>query len=291
MIISMTGYGAAESTTEKFIIKSEIRTLNSKYFDFQVKLPKECQQWEHNIKALAEAILNRGKVNMVVELQPVGEFADVVQINQPLFKAYYTSFQNLAKTVQAEESDLFKLALYSPNVLSPSGSNENLVAWELLEPTVKKALFACDEFRRTEGKKLASALIQSKNKIANGLNVVAKLDPMRVESVKSRIVQSLTEISDKIQVDQNRFEQELIYYIERLDISEEKVRLLSHLEYFDTIIAQEEPSGKVLGFLSQEIGREINTIGSKANDAGIQRAVISMKEELEKIKEQILNVL
>lgn len=287
----MTGYGAAESTSEKFIIKSEIRTLNSKYFDFQIKLPKECQQWEHNIKALAEAVLNRGKVNMVVELQPVGEFTDVVQINEPLFMAYYSSFQNLARKVNAEESAIFKLSLYSPNVLNPTGSNENSVGWELLEPCIKKTLLACDEFRKTEGKKLATALIQSKNKIADGLQVVAKLDPMRVDSVKSRITQSLAEISEKIQVDQNRFEQELIYYIEKLDISEEKVRLTSHLEYFDTIIAQDEPSGKVLGFLSQEIGREINTIGSKANDSGIQRAVISMKEELEKIKEQILNVL
>ncbi len=197
----------------------------------------------------------------------------------------------MAFKADSSTDELFKLALHSPQVLIPQENAEELISFEEIRSTIEEAINKCNQFRREEGQKLEKALVEAKEKIGTGLQKVSELDPKRIAGIKSRLEQSVAELKEKVKADPNRFEQELIYYIEKLDISEEKVRLQSHLDYFDDIIATEGQNGKKLGFLSQEIGREINTIGSKANDAEIQREVVAMKEELEKIKEQVLNVL
>lgn len=291
MIHSMTGFGASEKATDSYSLKVEIKTLNSKYHDPSLKIPKEFIQWEIEIKSLLAKGLKRGKINLSIEFIPKSFDEPPISINESLFESFYKKFSEMAFKVGSKNDDLFKLALYAPNVMVPTESIEGIISWNELKETIEEAIKKCNTYRADEGEKLRLALIDSKNKIQEGLGEVEKLDPSRVENVKKRLKQSIEEIQDKVTVDPNRFEQELIYYIEKLDISEEKVRLQSHLDYFDDIIKANEPTGKKLGFLSQEIGREINTIGSKANDAGMQRAVVGMKEELEKIKEQVLNVL
>lgn len=291
MIYSMTGFGAAEKVTGSYSLKAEIKSLNSKYFDPALKIPKELNHWEIDIKSLLEAGLKRGKINLTLEFIPKSFEEPPVIINDALFESFFQKFSEMAFKVGSKSDEIFKLALYAPNVMLPDDSIGEIIRWDEIEKTVQEAIEKCQKFRKEEGARMEKALKDSKSLIVQGLRTVKEQDPMRIENVKNRLKQSIADIEDKVKVDSNRFEQELIYYIEKLDISEEKVRLQSHLDYFDDIISGEGPHGKKLGFLAQEIGREINTIGSKANDATMQRAVVGMKEELEKIKEQILNVL
>ena len=184
------------------------------------------------------------------------------------------------------------MAMNMPNVILHEEHTEGNISFEAFKEVLLEGVADCNQFRLQEGANLQEALVASHQKIRNGLSEVEERDPGRIENLKSRIHQSLEEIKQRVKVDENRFEQELIYYIEKLDLTEEKIRLGSHLDYFIDVISDDKgASGKKLGFLCQELGREINTIGSKANDAGIQRSVVGMKEELEKIKEQILNIL
>lgn len=290
MLYSMTGFGAAEADAGKYRIKVEIRTLNSKFLDFNLKLPREIADKELEVKTLVGQQLKRGKVSLALELQPLNADTQTVSINEALFKSYYTSYERLAKEVQADAKDLFRLALHSPDVLAAGLQNE-AVDWEAVKRILTEALEKCNLHRLEEGKSLQEELRRYIESIRKGLDEVTEWDPQRIKQIKERIASNIEEIKDKVQVDQNRFEQELIYYIEKLDITEEKVRLGRHLDYFLEVIDQDESQGKKLGFISQEIGREINTIGAKANDAVIQRAVVQMKDELEKIKEQTLNIL
>ena len=291
MIISMTGFGAAELSTDLFTLKVEIKTLNSKFFDPILKIPKEFAAWELDIKSGLEKILKRGKANIAIEF--VSQSAEVapVKINEPLFKMYYRTYDKLSHEVGASAEELFKLALHSPNVVVPRDDMSDIITLENVMSVVSEAAQNCQVFRSKEGDRLQEALQGSVNTIREQLDRVKELDPKRVESIRSRIQKSIGEIKEFVKVDENRFEQELIYYIEKLDITEEKVRLASHLHYFEEVMNGDESNGKKLGFISQEIGREINTIGSKANDAEIQRSVVNMKEALEMIKEQVLNVI
>lgn len=291
MIYSMTGFGSAERVTEAYSLKVEIKSLNSKYFDPTLKIPKEFAQWEIDIKSILEAGLKRGKINVSIEFIPKSFDEPPVIINEALFESFFQKFSEMAFKVGSKSDELFKLALYAPNVMLPDENLGNILSLEDLKATLNAAIDQCKTYRQEEGSKMEQALKNSKELIGSGLEKVIDQDTRRIEHVKSRLKQSIGEIEDKVKVDPNRFEQELIYYIEKLDINEEKVRLKSHLDYFDDILSGDSPHGKKLGFLSQEIGREINTIGSKANDAIMQRAVVGMKEELEKIKEQILNIL
>ena len=190
----------------------------------------------------------------------------------------------------ANPKDLFRLALHSPDVIVADESS-SFEDWELLKSTLETALAKCNAFRAAEGETLQRNLESYIDGIAAGLVEVTARDPERIKLIRERITNSIEDIREKTQIDQNRFEQELIYYIEKLDITEEKVRLGRHLEYFKEVMGAKESQGKKLGFISQEIGREINTIGAKANDAVIQRAVVQMKDELEKIKEQSMNII
>ncbi len=291
MIYSMTGFGRAEKVTNTYSLKVEIRTLNSKFFDPLIKIPKEFTQWEIDIKSVLEKGLKRGKVNLTIDFIPNDYVDTPIHINEKLFKLYFDKFREMAKRVKSSEEDLFKLALYSPNVVIPVEGENEVISKEELTEAIEEAISGCNDFRKDEGAKLEEVLKESCRAISSGLDRVEKLDPERIENIRKRLSNAISELKAKVQYDENRFEQELVFYIEKLDISEEKVRLASHLAHFLESVDQGNSNGKKLGFISQEIGREINTIGSKANDAGIQREVVTMKEELEKIKEQILNVL
>lgn len=290
MLYSMTGFGSAEAVSELYRVKVEIRTLNSKFLDFNPKLPRELADKELEIKTLITDQIKRGKVNLTIELVPTGLKHPNVQINQELFKSYFEQYKTLAAEVNADPKDLFRLALHSPDVILDEEGTSQL-DWDFVKGVLEEAVLKCNAFRAAEGATLQQSLSSYLDGIVEGLEEVTRRDPERILQIRERISASIEEIKEKTQVDQNRFEQELIYYIEKLDITEEKVRLGRHLEYFREVMETGEGQGKKLGFISQEIGREINTIGAKANDAVIQRAVVQMKDELEKIKEQSMNIL
>lgn len=290
MLYSMTGFGSTEVESDKYRIKVEVKTLNSKFLDLSLKLPRELADKELEVKSLVGQHLKRGKVNLAVELIPLTMEEPTVKINDLLFNIYYQKFQEMAERVSANPKDLFRLALHSPDVISTDEKPAD-IDWSTIENTLVGALSQCNDFRKQEGSVLMGELSNYVAAIKKGLTEVAAQDPIRIKQIRERISSNLKDIEEKVQIDRNRFEQELIYYTEKLDITEEKVRLGKHLDYFVEVMKDSDAQGKKLGFISQEIGREINTIGSKANDAVIQRAVVSMKDELEKIKEQLLNIL
>ena len=291
MQYSMTGFGRSERKTSQFLISCEVKTLISKFLDFSPRLPKELSSKETTIRSLVTESLKRGKVMLSIELEVDANEEGQVQVNEKLFKAYYDKFASLAQSVNENGADLVKMAMDAPEVITQFELQEDEVPWEDVQACLTGALDECMEFRRQEGDVLAKKLAEYAQNIASGLQAIGKADKVRDENIRTKIQKSLDEIRDKVKLDENRFEQELIFYLERLDISEEKVRLAQHLDYFNETLSSKEHAGKKLGFIAQEIGREINTIGSKANDAEIQRIVVSMKDELEKIKEQVLNLI
>ena len=291
MQYSMTGYGRSERKTSQFLITCEVKTLNSKFLDFSPRIPKELSSKETLIRNLVTEKLKRGKVMLNVELEVDANDEGQVQVNDKLFQAYYNKFASLAMSVNESETDLVKMAIEAPEVITQYELKEDEIPWEEIEACLEIALDACMEFRKQEGDALAKKLQDYIQNIGSGLTAIGQADQVRDENIRAKIHKSLDEIRDKVKVDENRFEQELIFYLERLDISEEKVRLGQHLTYFSETLSTNEHAGKKLGFIAQEIGREINTIGSKANDAEIQRTVVNMKDELEKIKEQVLNLI
>lgn len=288
----MTGYGRTKGKINGFQADVEIRTLNSKFLDLQLKVPRTFQGKELEIRSLISDSLKRGKVSLNVELT---QDADVEseQVNHELFRRYYKEYNKLAQEVGASTNDIFRLALHSPDVMSSSNIDEKVLEeqWTQLMPLLKQAIAHCDDFRIQEGANLEKELVSYIDGIAGQLEEIISHDPDRVEVIKERIKKHQQEIEGSDEFDKNRFEQEMIYYIEKLDISEEIVRLKNHLSYFREVMAEDDSQGKKLGFISQEIGREINTIGSKANYAPVQKLVVGMKDELEKIKEQLLNII
>lgn len=287
----MTGYGAASATLDGTGISVELKTLNSKFLDANIKLPRALADRELEIRTMLTDLLVRGKVSVSLDLETD---QDNIQqdYNESLFIKYFEQLKNLADRVGASDDEIFKLALNSPDVIiANQNSTISPAIWVKIKAVISEALMACDQFRLKEGSELKSKFEQYIGTIRTALQHIEKLDPKRVERIKVRISGNISEFIDQEKLDKNRLEQELIYYIEKLDITEEKVRLKSHLDHFTEVLNHTQSSGKKLGFISQEIGREINTIGSKANDADIQKYVVSMKEELEKIKEQLLNVL
>ena len=288
---SMTGFGRDERSCGDLSITSEVKTLNSKFLDFSPRLSKELSHKEAEIRTLVADQLKRGKVMLTIELEMNKDTSNAVQVNEELFRAYHDKFLALSQSVDSSSEDLFKLAIESPDVIAQQGITADEIPWEDIRSSIASAIHSCIAFREDEGNTLVKKLKDYINNIKIGLSEIQSLDEGRSESIRERLLKSIDEIRDKVTVDENRFEQELIFYLERLDISEEKVRLGQHLNYFEKVIQHEEFAGKKLGFIAQEIGREINTIGSKANNAEIQRAVVQMKDELEKIKEQTLNLM
>lgn len=291
MIKSMTGFGksTAEIPGKKVVV--EIRSLNSKSLDLNLRLPYIYKDKELELRNEISKQVERGKVDLTVYTEAIQETLPVA-INKSLAKIYYKELKVLSEELADNSSDLLSLVIKMPDVMKAEKEAIELdpAEWQEIKKTVDSAIGAFQKFRLDEGKTLANEF-QSRIGIISGLlTEVLQLDGLRIDNIRARIKNNLTEILDKEKIDNNRFEQELIYYIEKLDITEEKLRLKTHLDYFKATM-NEPGSGRKLGFISQEIGREINTIGSKANDAGIQKLVVQMKDELEKIKEQLLNVL
>jgi uncharacterized protein (TIGR00255 family) len=292
MIKSMTGFGQSGLEDGQLQISVEVKSLNSKFLDLNIRLPKSFSARELEIRNLLSEKLERGKLSVTIDYQRQADKSVRQSYDETLFTAYYGALKKLADRVMADYNGLFELALNSPDVIQGElNESVNDEDWKKIKGCLEQAIKKCETFRVEEGGVLEKMLVDCCAAIEQGLEQVRVLDPRRVERFRERLKGNVTAIFGDEGFDPNRLEQEIIFYIEKLDINEEKVRLKSHLDYFRSALKEGQSNGKKLGFISQEIGREINTIGSKANDAEIQKQVVMMKEELEKIKEQLNNVL
>ncbi len=288
----MTGFGQAVSNIGEGTLSVEVKSLNSKFFDLSLRLPKKYSEKELELRNLIAEKLERGKVSLSIDFQTGLKQEIRQQYNETLFNSYFQELKKLADKVNAGYESLFQLALNSPDVVQSNGKEElDPAEWAHVLSLLTEALVKCEHFRSEEGKSLEIKLRSYLETIRLELLEVEKIDPTRIEKIRSRIKGNITEFFGNEGFDPNRLEQEIIFYIEKLDIHEERVRLKTHLDYFLKVMNEKQSNGKKLGFIAQEIGREINTIGSKANDAEMQQHVVMMKEELEKIKEQLNNVL
>lgn len=292
MIKSMTGFGLAATDHENVKFAVEIKSLNSKFLELNLKLPRAYSDKELLLRNTCSKDIERGKVSVAVNIERSDENQKGATINTALLTRYYKELAAISASLGLPTSEsLLQTVLSFPEVITHTEEEVGERDWEILHDTFLKALSNFNQFREDEGRVLRADL---ELRIQNILDLFAEIDqlaPLRVPQVKARLTQFLEETVGKVNYDQNRLEQELIYYIDKLDITEEKTRLKSHCDYFIATLKGKDANGKKLGFISQEIGREINTMGAKANDAHIQQLVVGMKEELEKIKEQLLNVL
>lgn len=292
MLNSMTGFGTASLENEQFRVSVELKSLNSKFLDANVRLPKLFSDKEIEVRNLLSEKLERGKINLMVDFQSVSDNEPKVFVNRALVEIYYKDLEETAKQLGANTTDLFRIAVQMPQAIdNKPDTGDHDEEWKMLSSVLNTAIEKCLAFRQQEGKLLMGKILTNIDVIDQCLTDVEARDPERVEFIKTRVRNRVEEQLKAHEVDKNRFEQELIYYIEKLDINEEKVRLKAHLDYFREVAKDQNANGKKLNFISQEIGREINTMGAKANDAVIQRTVVQMKEELEKIKEQLMNIL
>jgi uncharacterized protein (TIGR00255 family) len=288
----MTGYGQARFEDEQYAISVEVKSLNSKFLDVNIRLPKAFSNKELEVRNILGDMLERGKVNLVIEFLNKKEATTKVNINKNLFHQYYDILKSLSDEVGSKSDDIFRLSMQFPEVLETLEDDVNKEKeWKVILPIIKDAVDQCDQFRSKEGAVLTQSLKTCVQSINENLEEIKILEPQRIIRIKSRLNDNLREFVSREELDVNRLEQELIYYIEKLDINEEIVRLSSHINYFLEILENSKSNGKKMSFISQEMGREINTIGSKSNDAAMQKLVVNMKEELEKIKEQLLNLL
>ena len=289
MLKSMTGFGKATKEYENKTVNVEIRSLNSKTLDLSLKLSSAFRDKEYELKSELSKLLERGKIDLSIFVENKIQETPV-EINKELAKAYYIKLKELAKELNEPHNDLFKEVLRMPDVLKSERKEPNEQDWTDLKEVIFNAVTELNKFRTDEGKSIQKDFNERIGFISKYLESIKAHDPSRIQAIKDRIKKSLEEHVSIDTIDKNRFEQELIYYLEKLDINEEKVRLKTHIDYFLTTM-NEPGAGKKLNFIAQEIGREINTIGSKANDAELQKLVVQMKDELEKIKEQTNNVL
>ena len=281
---SMTGFGKAETTFEDKKITLEIRSLNSKNLDLNTRLPSFYKEMEAEFRKKIIGTLNRGKVDLALFYE-ANASESASEINIPVVQAY---MEQLA-SFDLEESEKLKIAIRLPDTLKAERESISTTEKKAVLSLADEVLQKITNFRQQEGESLQQDILERITKIGQFLETVKTVESQRIKKVRERLQNSLDEL--EVKVDENRFEQELIYYLEKFDITEEKVRLENHLSYFREIANTGHAQGKKLGFVAQEIGREINTIGSKANDAALQKIVVQMKDELEKIKEQLLNVL
>jgi len=291
MLYSMTGYGRAEQTIGDKTFLVEVRSLNGKQFDLRINIPALLKPFEFDIRNMLNEGLQRGSVECFITIKQNGT-GKPVSINTDLAKAYYEPVAALAKELGLPEGDILSTLLKLPEVITASSETLSDTDWEGFQKVLKEAIYQLNEHRKNEGLSLEADLLLRVSNIEKHQEALTILAPKRRIKIKEGLVKLLEEQVGKENYDSNRLEQELIYYIEKIDISEEQVRLNNHCAYFRSILAEKELSkGKKLSFILQEFGREINTTGSKANDVEIQQLVILMKDELEKAKEQILNVL
>ncbi|MFN3271718.1 MAG: YicC/YloC family endoribonuclease [Cloacibacterium caeni] len=285
MILSMTGFGRAEGIFEGKNISIELKSLNSKSFDLNLRIPLRYKEKEFEVRKLLNDTILRGKVDCYINCETIDDCNDV-KINQDIVKAYMNQLREISPN--AEEFEYLKMAIRMPEAINGKPAELNEEEWKFLENLIKEALAKFVDFRKTEGAILHEELAKNLKNIEENLLKVIPYEDERMVAVKERYQNTLKEFEN---VDETRFYQELAYYTEKLDISEEKVRLKQHLKYYLEVMQNETFNGKKLGFISQEIGREINTLGSKANHHEIQKLVVMMKDDLEKIKEQTLNIL
>ncbi len=285
MIQSMTGYGKEVVQLPSKTITIEIKSLNSKGLDLNTRVPSAYREKELEIRDLLAKSLQRGKVDFSLYIEVTGEEV-TTQLNENVVKQY---IKQLANVVNGDPVELLKMAVRMPDAMKTEREEIDEKEYEAILKGIDKALEAINKYRTDEGDVIENDFLERAKTISKLLDDVIAIDPERVDAVKERLRKAVADLQEK--VDENRFEQELIYYLEKYDITEEKVRLKNHLEYFEQALNSEDSNGKKLGFITQELGREINTIGSKANYAPMQQVVVQMKDELEKIKEQALNVL
>ena len=285
MIHSMTGYGKSVLELPTKTIRLELKSLNSKSLDLNMRMPSMYRAKELDLRKLIGLQLGRGKVDFSLYVE-FNKGEAPAKINTEVVKSYMGQLQGISSAAPLE---LLKMAVKMPDALTTEREDIDPKEWKLISSELSVVLDRVEEYRKDEGAVLKTDFLKRISNIDALLKTIIDIDPERIEHVRDRLNKGVADLKEK--VDQNRFEQELIYYIEKLDITEEKIRLKNHLDYFNKTLNSDDSNGKKLGFISQEIGREINTIGSKANFAPMQKLVVQMKDELEKIKEQLLNVL
>jgi uncharacterized protein (TIGR00255 family) len=286
MIQSMTGFGKATLQLPTKKITVEVKSLNSKGLDLSVRMPSTYREMELGLRNQIALKLERGKVDFSIFIESTAEQTST-KVNVPIVKAYINQLREVY--ADADETELMKMAIRMPDTLKTEREEIDENDWAEIQKVILEALDYIGDFRKDEGASLEKEFKLRIGNIRQYMNAALALDPERVQAIKDRLQTAISEL--KVNVDENRFEQELIYYLEKLDITEEKVRLTNHLDYFLETINGTEANGRKLGFITQEMGREINTMGSKSNHAQMQKLVVMMKDELEKIKEQVLNVL
>lgn len=291
MLKSMTGFGRAEQNVGDKTFLIDIKSLNGKQFDLQLKMPAFLKPFEFDIRKILSEKLNRGTVDCTISLKETGS-AKPVSINTDLARAYYKPLKELSNELGLDPSAILSTLIKLPEVITPTGETLTNDEWRTFTGIIEAAIEDLNYHRIEEGKSLKGELQLRINNILKQQEEVVRLEPLRQQKIREGIVKLLEDKVGKENYDENRLEQELIYYIEKIDITEEQVRLENHCAYFVSVLNEEEDlKGKKLSFILQEIGREINTTGAKAYDSTIQKSVVLMKDELEKAKEQVLNVL
>ncbi|GGB83740.1 hypothetical protein GCM10007424_24710 [Flavobacterium suaedae] len=285
MIQSMTGFGKASIQLPNKKVTVEIKSLNSKGLDLNVRMPSAFREMELKLRNQIAQKLERGKVDFSIYVEVTGEETSS-KVNVPIVKTYISQ---LREVVDGDETELLKMAVRMPDALKTEREEIDEEDWAQMQKVINEALENIAEFRVSEGKALEKEFTTRIENIRTLLAETVAYEEERIENVKKRLSTAIEEL--QVNIDENRFEQELIYYLEKMDVTEEKVRLENHLSYFTETLAGNQANGRKLGFITQEMGREINTMGSKANHAQMQKLVVQMKDELEKIKEQVLNVL
>lgn len=292
MLISMTGFGKAEIQFNGKNITVEVKSLNSKQLDLNVKTPMIYRDREYDIRNLLTLKLTRGKVDFYINVDEKKENS-ALPINAGVFKSYYEQIQKISNdcNISITQEPVFQTILRLPDVLKIEKVEVTDEEWNAVFECINAALEKMLLFRQQEGKALEKDITERVKLIEDLLDKIEPFEKQRLETVKSKLQESLKNLGKEIKIDNDRFEQELIYYLEKMDVTEEKVRLRNHCKYFINTVNEDLPVGRKLGFILQEMGREINTLGSKANQADMQKFVVLMKDELEKIKEQSLNIL
>lgn len=291
MLLSMTGYGRATQNYLEKTIRVELRSLNSKFTDLKFKIPQNYREKEAEMRKIVTDKLERGKIDMSIEVKSA-EGDDEYGLNKALFTKYYKELKSLSEQLGIEVGDATTAILRIPNVVSTSIGSIDEEEWKTLFTTINLALEDFTRFRKTEGSAMEKDCRQRIASILSNLEQVTPFETERIQKLRTRLDQLMTDHIGKDKIDSNRFEQEILYYMEKLDITEEKVRLEQHCLYFLEVLNKPNTQkGRKLNFISQEMGREINTLGSKANSSNIQRLVVQMKDELEKIKEMVANTL
>ena len=286
MIQSMTGFGKATMQLPTKKITVEVKSLNSKGLDLSVRMPSVYREMELGLRTQIAAALERGKVDFSIFIESTSDQTST-KVNVPIVQEYMNQLK--AVYADADATELMKMAVRMPDALKTERDEIDENDWATIQMAINESLTNILGFRKDEGQSLEKEFQLRIGNIRNYMNQALALDSERVQAIKDRLQNAISEL--KVTIDENRFEQELIYYLEKLDITEEKVRLTNHLDYFLETINGNEANGRKLGFITQEMGREINTMGSKANHSQMQKLVVMMKDELEKIKEQVLNVL